>query len=772
MGLQKYHSKRDFKKTSEPKGHVQTKSHDQLHFVVQEHHASTLHCDFRLEMQGVLKSWAVPKGPSDDPQVKRLAVEVEDHPLEYAKFQGVIAKGEYGAGRVIRWDSGTWSCEGNPVASFKKGHIDFTLKGKKLHGRWVLVRTKRKQGTHSQWLLMKRKDDGEIQPKIKTLDHHEHLASKISPELAQLVRTAPDGDDWLHEIKFDGYRLQCRIEGGEVKLITRQGLDWTDRFSDLRDDIEKIGLKNTILDGEVVCLNSKGVSDFGCLQDVLSHSNSKKKKLIYYVFDLLFLNGNDLRNQPLLERKKLLTSILKNHPSKKSVKLSEHIIGQGPQFFKQACQTGLEGIISKRAASPYISGRGDDWVKTKCENRQEFVIGGYTDPQGSRLEFGALLLGLNEPEGLRYVGKTGTGFDKDLLQSLKAKFKKIEQRESPFHNLTTQKSVHWLKPKLVAEISFAGWTKDKNVRQASFRGLREDKAAKSVVPDQIKDIQGVELTHPDKILFKDTKITKKDLANYYASIADKMLMYLKNRPLTILRCPAGTEKSCFYQRHIESFSQTYIHEVQALNEKEPYFYIDSLDGLRYLAQMGALEIHVWNSTIDRLTYPDTMIFDLDPDQNLTWKTVIGAAFELREVLEGLDLKSFVKLSGGKGLHVQVPILPEFEYEKIKNFTHSVVKIMMERNPELYTDNMRKDARKRKIFIDYLRNAFGATAIAPYGTRNRPGTPVALPLDWDELNVKIKSDQFSIPEVLRRLKRQKNDPWAEYFKLKQSIKILK
>lgn len=790
MGLQKYHSKRNFKKTTEPKGELASKK-DHLQFVVQEHHASTLHYDFRLEMEGVLRSWAIPKGPSNDPSVKRLAVEVEDHPVEYGKFQGVIPKGEYGAGRVVRWDRGTWKSVGNdPVAAYKKGRIDFELHGDKLKGRWLLVRTRRGSGSHKQWLLIKRHDtaDRAHAPQVKTLDARVKLPKKIGPHLAVLVKDAPVGDEWIHEIKFDGYRLICRIEGGKIQLLTRQGLDWTHKFKALADEIENIGLKNTILDGEVVCLNDDGVSDFSCLQNTLSKSSTgKKKALIYYVFDLLFLNGNDLRERTLLERKELLETMLREHPSKKTVRYSEHVTGQGPKFFDQCCKSGLEGMISKRAASIYVSERNEDWLKVKCENRQEFVIGGYTDPQGSRQDFGALLLGLNDKKGLKYVGKTGTGFDEATLRALKAKFKKLETDESPFYNHESAKGTHWLEPKLVAEIRFAGFTDSGSVRQGAFLGLREDKPAAKVGVEKAKKAAPAKavrakdvrpkLTHPDKVLFRDTGYTKQDVADYYEAISDKILPFLKDRPLTLLRCPAGGDKHCFFQRHGDLGNSPFLHEIEIKeaeekDQREPYLYIDSLEGILQLVQMGSLEFHVWNSTIAHVTKPDTIVFDLDPDKKFPWSTVVEASHEIRETLEDLGLKSFAKLSGGKGVHIQLPIEPDLDWETVKNFSHSFVKILVEKNPKLYTDNIRKEARKGKIFVDYLRNGFASTAVVAYGLRNRPGTPVAMPIAWKELTPKIKPDEFSLDDALKRLKRQKRDPWSDYWKTKQSLEILK
>lgn len=752
MSLQKYQAKRNFRKTPEPKGRASHRSHGRtLHFVVQEHHASTLHYDFRLEMDGVLKSWAIPKGPSLDPSIKRLAVEVEDHPLEYGKFQGVIPKGHYGAGRVIQWDKGTWHCEGDPMHSLKKGRIDFTLHGRKLHGNWMLVRTRRGSSDHAQWLLIKRRDsESSVKKQLGTLSRREKLPRKIGPQLASLVDKPPADDSWIHEMKFDGYRLQCRIEGTSVRFMTRQNLDWTAKFKSLKLAMEDIGLRDTILDGEVVCLDKNGISDFSCLQKTLNAEPGHRRALVYYVFDLLYLNGNDLRELPLIERKKKLEEILRNHPSHRLIKYSEHIQGRGPSFFKQCCQTGLEGMVSKLVTSPYTEGRGRDWLKVKCGHRQEFVIGGFTQGKGSRAQLGALLLGVNEGKKLRYVGKVGTGFDDSTIKDLKKKFTTVETDANPFYNHRASRLVHWLKPKYVGEIEFAGWTVDGNLRHASFIGLRDDKSPKKVVDEsKVLKVEKVQLSHPDKVLFADTKTTKQQVADYYTHIERWILPYLKNRPLTLVRCPDGGKKACFYQRHPGPGDSSHIHRFalpDAKSKDQPYLYIDSLQGLLSLVQMGSLEIHAWNSTIHEPYHPDQVIFDLDPAPGLAYRAVVNGAFHIKEILEELKLKSFLKLSGGKGLHIHVPILPLYEWGIIKEFSHSIVKILMERHPDLYTDNMRRHSRKGKIFIDYLRNGFAATSVVPFGLRNRPGTPVAAPIPWSRLSARLKPDAYKIDHL--------------------------
>lgn len=800
MGLQKYHEKRKFKQTPEPRGRKPSSSKAKrgknsgwLRYYIQEHHASHLHYDFRLEMEGVLRSWAVPKGPSLDPQIKRLAVEVEDHPMEYGSFEGVIPENQYGAGHVVLWDEGRWKAEGNPVAAFKKGHIDFELKGEKLHGRWHLVRTRRSGSSTSakpQWLLFKGTDkttsDRGAASDLETevLSKKEPLPKTLAPELAKLVERTPSGEEWSHEIKLDGYRILARIEGKKVRILTRSGLDWTEKFENIRAAVQKLGLKNTILDGEVVVFDEDGKSDFQLLQNAISENRGSEMR--YCVFDLPFLNGNNLTEWPLSRRRAHLKTLVKR--SNKVVRFSDAIQGEGTAFFKECCKAGLEGVISKRIDSPYIEGRGDDWVKSKCENRQEFVIGGWTDSIRPGEAFASLLLGVQEKDGLRYVGKTGTGFTAASMKSLLARFRKLAGKSSPFKTSPSQKGVHWLKPSLVAEVNFASWTGEGHLRQASFQGLREDKKAAQVVKEtpakNKKKISSkrkssphdITLTHPDRVLFKKAKITKQDLANYYETIQKKILPHIADRPLTIVRCPQGSGAQCFYQRHISPMKSPFVQETKigkahGGDTDRNYISIQDLNGIVSLVQLGTLEFHAWNTNIQDPAHPTEIIFDLDPGPNVDRGDIYECAIRLKKLLQKLKLKSFVNLSGSKGLHIHVPIAAKYEWESVKSFSHSIVKMMMESYPDQYTDNSRKVEREGRIFIDYLRNGFSSTSVVPYSVRNRPEATVAMPISWSDLKPDFDPMEFDIQKAITRIRRLKKDPWSGFSKLRQKISVL-
>lgn len=806
MALETYRKKRNFKLTSEPRGTVK-KNNKSYIFVVQEHHASHLHYDFRLELDGVLKSWAVPKGPSLDPKVKRLAVEVEDHPLSYADFEGEIPAGQYGGGHVIVWDMGTWKEEGDPKADYKKGHLRFTLKGKKLKGHWSLVRTKRQQGNKHQWLLIKKDDAAakegsdivEEKPKSvlsgrsirdvpltkrgkakkKKISSKKKSLPQIKPQLAKLVSSVPSGDEWIHEIKFDGYRTLCHLNNG-VQFYTREGLDWTKKYGVLASAFESLNQNGTVIDGEIVVLDENGHSSFQKLQNALSEG--KTNELIFYAFDLLFLKGKDLRNLSLEERKIQLLRLLEDIPKNSSLRYSSHLEAQGKELYQEACKLHLEGIVSKKSEGRYTAGRTGDWVKTKCEKRQEVVIGGWSEPRGSRKGIGALLLGVMEDGQLCYVGKTGTGFSHQSLLDLHKKLSVLKRTSSPFSNPPRLKGIHWVKPTLAAEVRFASWTSDGNLRQASFLGLREDKQTKKIVresPAKVKTRKQsakdkVVLTHPEKILISDAGVTKKKLADCYEKVAKRMLPLVGERPLTLVRCPDGGSKKCFYQKHDEKTFSNHLARTEITQEGEDketrnYLSVNSTEGLIELVQMGVLEIHHWISKIDDPLHPDQIIFDLDPDPGVTWKAVIEGAFELKELLNDLGLKSFVKLSGGKGVHIHVPVKPKYNWDQIKAFARTVAQALEERSSAKFTSNIRKQARKDRIFIDYLRNGFGASAIAPYSVRNRKGAPVACPIDWKELTFKLKPDSITMKKAIARLK--KKDPWKEIFKLRQEIEIL-
>jgi bifunctional non-homologous end joining protein LigD len=896
MGLREYRKKRDFTKTREPRGKKAVR-HDGLQFVIQKHVASHLHYDFRLELEGVLKSWAVPKGPDLDPSQKRLAMQVEDHPLEYGSFEGIIPKGEYGGGTVMLWDQGTWEPLEDPKKGYREGHLKFQLHGKKLQGGWMLVR---KGGKHAaaderHWFLFKERDqyagakrpiveskplsvvsgrdldeiakqanrvwgpNGEIskngRAKDKTAKKNRRgsgssskksaqtnhplvgaptkkssadraviaetlkrmggtkrvLPSKASVQLATLTKDAPDGNDWIHEIKFDGYRMLCRVDGDKVRFISRNGLDWTAKFPELAAAAQNLSVASAILDGEVVVMQPDGTTSFQALQNAFQTAHTADFQ--FYVFDLLYLNGYDLREATIEDRKARLKEILPAEADQ-PFKYSEHVVGNGAKFFAEAARLHLEGIISKRLGRPYTAGRGIDWLKVKCSLQEEFVIGGFTTPTGSRQHFGALLLGYYDTDKkLIYAGRVGTGFDDRTLADLHAKMKRLVRPKSAFANLSGNtgqaRGVTWLEPELVAQIVFSNWTNDRQLRHPSFQGLREDKAAKEIMrddpvsaptvhsarkaakmpkekpspksskqiraglsstADQAPDIAGVHLSHPDKVLYPEDKITKLDLAKYYEQVASWMLPHVKNRLLSLVRCPAGSGQKCFFQKHPGDGTSAELRRFEVTEKRttEEYLAVENLAGLISLVQMGVLEIHTWGSQADQIDKPDRLIFDLDPDPSVDWPHVITAAKEVRLLLEELGLVSFLKTTGGKGLHIVVPIQRRIGWHEAKAFCHAVADFLVAAAPDRYIATMSKAARKGKIFVDYLRNDRGATAIAPYSTRARTGATVSVPIGWEELNGRLKSDHFTIQNLPQRLSKLKNNPWAEIFEIKQSI----
>jgi bifunctional non-homologous end joining protein LigD len=778
--LSEYKKKRDFKKTREPIAKVpkRTKAGTLL-FVVQEHHASHLHYDFRLELDGVLKSWAVPKGPSMEPKDKRLAVEVEDHPYEYANFEGTIPEGEYGAGEVGIWDRGTWEPLGDAHEGLKKGRLEFSLKGKRLKGTWLLIRTQRRSGSKNQWLLMKRLESpgstGKLIKKSPGLAKKKTslLPEFIEPQLALLVSEPPQGDEWVHEMKFDGYRIEAKIENKEVRLLTRSTQDWTKKYPTVAKELKKIKVGNAIIDGEVVVLDDQGLSDFQLLQNAASTKDFSR--LLFFAFDLLFLDGEDLRSLPLTERKEKLSQLLRPLGTDGIIRYVEEFDLPGEKFLKASCALGLEGIISKRKDSPYSSGRNSHWVKSKCLLRQEFVIGGFTDPQGQRTGFGALLLGVYENKNLRYVGKVGTGFNEKNIATLLKKLKKLETEESPFELKSPRvRGIHWLQPKLVAEIKFANWTNDKILRVPVYQGLREDKPSKEIKMEMPEPLtQDFELSHPDKILYKEEGLTKQDVADYLQAAAPFMIPHLERRPLTLLRCPNGSGAQCFFQKHYKEGAPETIHQVvvKEKNKTEPYMMVDSTEGLVSLLQLGSLEIHAWGSRDPNIENPDQIVMDFDPGPEVPWKQVQGAAFELKKILDSLKLKSFVKVTGGKGLHVHIPVEPVYSWDQIKNFANSLALQMVSQKPDLYTADMSKDIRNKKIFIDYLRNSRGATAVMPYSMRAKKISSVAMPLEWDELKKISGADSFTIKTAMQKLHSRRKDPWADYFDVHQRITLL-
>lgn len=837
--LARYRSMRDFSRTEEPRGKTLAKPKPGFSFVVQKHAARRLHYDFRLELDGVLLSWAVPKGPSLDPTVKRLAMEVEPHPLEYGGFEGTIPKGEYGGGTVMVWDRGSWTPEGDPHRALEKGHLSFTLHGEKLRGAWHLVRTKRladdghgnKQG--KGWLLFKsrdaeaRKDDGPVDaepdsvltgrnlaqiaaqdeprndsaaaPRQRRKRRMSKLPETIDPELATLVDSAPAGDDWVHEIKLDGYRILARLDRREVTLLTRSGKDWSERMPALRAALGELDVDGAFIDGELVALNEKGVSDFQALQNSLR--DGRDEALVYYAFDLLFDGDEDLREQPLLDRKSRLRELLEQSAQALAgrVRFSAHVVGHGQQFFENAAKLGLEGTIAKRAQSPYRSGRGRDWLKVKTSQRQEFTIVGYTEPGGSRSHFGALLLGTRRDGELLYAGKVGTGFTQASLKDLLVKLTPLKRSKPSVTNPprgAEARGVTWVEPTLVAEIGFTELTHEGFVRHPTFQGLREDKPAREVrletaehVGDHApsKAVSAAKtkarakqppapraeypLTNPDKVLYPEQGITKREVLDYYALVAPRMLPHVANRPLTLVRCPNGYDKPGFFQKHPGKASLPGLRSV-AIREKEgksPYSVLDDQLGLFSLVQLGALEIHTWGSRADDFEHPDILVFDLDPDPSVDYQAVIDAALTIRNVFDQAKLESFVKTTGGKGLHVCVPIAPDLSFTQAKDFTEHLSRAMAAGSPELYIATQTKAKRKGKIFIDYLRNGRGATFIAPYSTRARQNAPIAVPLEWDELSPKLPPNHFTLRSIERRLSKLAHDPFERLAQIRQRLR---
>lgn len=826
--LAKYRQMRDFAKTGEPRGGAAARSprpEAALSFVVQKHDARNLHFDFRLELDGVLLSWAVPKGPSLDPSVKRLAMEVEPHPLEYGGFEGTIPAGEYGGGTVMLWDRGVWVPEGDPRQGLAKGHLKFSLRGERLKGGFHLVKTRGKAGDgHGKqegkpWLLFKSRDadardtdtllhdhpqsvstgrtfeeiaaesgEREVTPDAKKRAKKRtkrgaaaaKLPAELAPQLATLVDAAPEGDDWVHEIKFDGYRVLSRISGGKVSLLTRNGKDWTERMPSLARALEGLDVESAFLDGELVALDDKGLSDFQGLQSSLK--GEQDEPLVYYAFDLPFGPEGDLRERPLVERKSLLRELLEKNEKDLAgkVRFSAHVVGSGPEFFANASKLGLEGTIAKRASSTYRSGRGQDWLKIKCGQRQEFAVVGYTRPGGSRTRFGALLVGTRREGELVYAGKVGTGFSQASLDDLHARLQPLAVEEPPVSNPprgAEARGVQWVEPRLVAEVAFTELTQEGLLRHPSFQGLREDKPAREVeletavsLRPRPRSTRNFPLTNPNKVLFPAEGITKQELLDYYALVAERMLPHVENRPLTLVRCPNGYGKPCFFQKHPGSAQIKGLHDIP-IAEKEgssAYSALDDEEGLFALVQLGALEIHTWGSRADDFEHPDLLVFDLDPDPSVDYSAVIAGAHAVREVFEHAGLETFVKTTGGKGLHVCVPIEPSLSWDEAKDFTGRVAQAMAERSPGLYVATQSKAKRKGKTFIDYLRNGRGATFVAPYSTRAREGAPIAVPLEWDELSSKLPPQHFNLRNIRKRLSILRKDPFERMTRLRQRL----
>jgi bifunctional non-homologous end joining protein LigD len=825
--LATYRAKRDFSVTSEPKAKRAKSQGDR--FVVQKHDARRLHYDLRLELDGVLKSWAVTRGPSLVPGEKRLSVHTEDHPLQYIDFEGVIPAGQYGGGTMIVWDQGRWIPEGDPHADYARGRLTFTLEGERLKGKWHLVRTRGKPGEkNEQWLLLKSDDEAartsedpdileEETTSLKSGRTIEELASQgeirvdhaarekvaearasklrrptkiagakkgilpafVEPTLAQLVESAPRGGNWLHEIKLDGYRMQARIDGGKVQLLTRKGLDWTAKFKPVANALKNLKIPSALLDGEIVVEDEAGVSSFSALQQELK--SGKGERFVYYVFDLLYLDGEDLRKATLADRKAALRLLFDDLPQGGTIRFSDHLEEDGATLVRHACRMGLEGIISKRADQPYRSGRGDDWVKSKCTQRQELVIAGYLPSSASKKAVGSLVMGVYEAGNLVPVGRVGTGFTSEVAGSLYKALSSMEIKASPFAGKlpsAASRGVRWVRPELVAEVEFRGWTHDGMVRQGSFQGLREDKDPREVVRETIVQgppaagpgttiLEEAHLTHPDRVLWEDEGITKLGLAEFYTEIADWILPHVVNRPLSLLRCPGGSQMECFFQKHAwAGLDKDLIQQVRVGDDEAVA--IQNLSGLLALVQAGVLEIHPWGSTLKNPEKPDRLVFDLDPGEGVSWDAVVQGAIDVCDYLQDLNLVSFVKTSGGKGLHVVVPLRPKASWDEAKAFTAGVAAAMTKANPALYTDTMAKKARTGRIFIDYLRNGRGATAVAAYSTRARAGAPVSTPVAWEELPTIRSGNQYRIGNLAARLSHLRDDPWADFGNVNQVV----
>ncbi|WP_284619560.1 DNA ligase D [Aquabacterium humicola] len=870
--LQHYRAKRDFQRTPEPAGDVAAAGDGALCFVVQKHDASRLHYDFRLELDGVMLSWAVPKGPSFDPQDKRMAVQVEAHPISYNTFEGVIPPGQYGAGRVIVWDRGTWEPVGDAHQGLADGKLVFALHGQKLAGRWELVRIAKKDeerdvhgdkpasgGTAAKrekqvpWILFKKRDayarpraeydvvsalpDSVVakplppadaaalpgrggglvdeagvvrQPGDLTGAKRAALPDKLGPQLATATSALPERGDWLFEVKLDGYRVMARIANGEVALITRGGHDWTAKMRPIADALRALALKSAWLDGEVVVFGADGLPSFNALQNAFDHRRSEQ--IVYMLFDLPYLDGWDLRAAPLRERRALLQQVLRDRdedgdPGAGRLRFSAAFDADPASLLLSARQLKLEGLMAKRADAPYVSRRTETWLKLKARQRQEFVIGGFTDRGGERRarEIGSLLLGVLDERGkLVPVGSVGTGWDGRSAAELKDRLVPLERATSPFAGDAAPPSgrwsrrnagqERWVEPQLVAEVTFAEWTPDEQIRHATFEGLRFDKPAEQVrreVPRPVdpapaakrrpasaakngavdaSNRRQVKVSHPERVIDPSTGLTKLDLVRYYESVADWMVPHLKGRPCSLVRGPEGVGGELFFQKHPEALR---IPELKTLDpalwpDHQALLEVPSALALAGAAQMNVIEFHTWNATVRDIAHPDRVIFDIDPGEGVAWPRVIEAAVLVRGLLEELGLKSWLKTSGGKGLHVVVPLKPQHDWDTVKNFSQAVVQHLAKVIPNRFVAKSGASNRVGRIFVDYLRNSHGATTAAAYSARARPGLGVSMPIAWDQLPEIRSGAHWTIADAREHLSFVKEDPWADYAKSRQTL----
>ncbi|MCH8616275.1 DNA ligase D [Sphingomonas sp. SM33] len=824
LDIETYNQKRDFTKTKEPKGRRLKGSGDS--FVVQKHDASHLHWDFRLELDGVLKSWAVPKGPSVDPGENRLAMRTEDHPLDYGSFEGTIPAGEYGGGTVMLWDHGRWipHPDKDPRKTIEEGHLHFTLEGERMKGEWVMFRLKPRPGDRREtWMLKKVTDefanpeDGDelVDEAVTSVTTGRTMAEIASgtdvwrsnrggqkggrakkksseapppfrnPQLATLVDEVPAGSNWLFEYKYDGYRLLMATGSGAATAWTRNGKDWSDKFRALVKAAANLPA-GCLIDGEAVALNDDGKPDFQLLQSTLK--DSRGKNLAFYAFDLLVDRGEDITRLPNIERKDRLKSLLAGIPA--PILFGDHVLGRGDELFREICKAGGEGVIAKLANAPYRGDRSRNWLKIKCIQRQEFVIIGWSESD-KRRGFRSLLLATRDGRKLSYAGKVGTGFNAALIEDLMERMEPLATGKAAVEvPRPDRKGAHWIEPKLVAEINFTEFTSDGVLRHPSFIALREDKPAAQVVREVPKHLEetsmkskakppsrgkaklksaedfGIEISSPERIIYPELGLTKKDLADYYATIEPLIMLDAADRPMTLIRCPGGRTGECFFQKHDKGTFGPDVKQVP-IEEKdghfEDYLYFDDIRGLLACVQMGTMEFHGWGSKVDNVEYPDRLVFDLDPDEGLDFGKVKDAAVRVRDLVGEMGLESFPLLTGGKGIHVVVPLDATADWTEVKSFADRFSRAVSESEPERFTANIRKVQRKGRIFLDWLRNQRGATAVMPYSARAREGAPVAAPIAWDELKDFDSGHAFSIldaGELLRRAKLKKLAGWGK------------
>jgi bifunctional non-homologous end joining protein LigD len=822
--LSDYQAKRDFSKTPEPSGSARRRKAGTL-YLVQKHAASRLHYDFRLELHGVLLSWAVPEGPSLVPGVKRLAVHVEDHPIEYGSFEGIIPKDEYGGGSVMLWDKGSWTPTFDPEFGYKKGHLRFRLDGAKLKGEWHLVRMARKPREKQEaWLLIKSDDEyarregdpkiteemprsvvsdrlieeisedrdrvwsssggGEVaqkKPRRRKLSidpasipnaKQAVIPAFIEPVLPTTIDAPPKGKDWVHEIKYDGYRMQLRIANGKAVLRTRNGLDWTERFRGIARAAAELPAKAAIIDGEAVALTEAGVPNFSLLQEGLKKGGSD---LVYFAFDLLHLDGYDLRRATLIERKAALQALI-GADEASLIRYSEHLEGDGALIFRHISRLGLEGIVSKKASSAYVSGRSKSWMKKRTVAQAAFVIAGFVPSTVDKKAVGALVLAEYVDKTLTASGHVGTGFTTAMGRELFQTLDPLRTSKAPIKDdLAIQKGAKWVEPTHVAQVEYRSRSSTGIIRHSSYKGLTVDRSPAEIVrPDEDlgtipkQKEPAVRLSNPSRLLWPEQGVTKQGLADFYAEIAPWILPHIVERPLSLVRCPGGVQEQCFYQKHRWAGLSSAVKSIKTSNDEDPALWISDLDGLLELVQAGVLEIHPWGSPVRAPELPDRVTIDLDPGDGVPWDTVVEAALDVRDRLKAMGLKSFVKTTGGKGLHVVFPLTPKADWATVKSFAQGLAETMAKERPDRYLANMAKKQRHGRIYVDYLRNGRGATAVAAYSTRARAGAAVSTPLAWEELGPTIRADHFTIENLPNRLAYLDDDPWADLLRMKQRL----